>query len=148
VTIADREEQLAAFSDDPRNRRRAPVNGGEELDRPETHAQSRFGISIRPTSDAERQAADLKEKGGLVVTQVQEDTFGDEIGLQEKDIITHVNRQPVSTVEDIRRIQSSLKAGDAVAFRIMRPLLPLGARQQPNAKLEYNRFYVSGTIPR
>jgi serine protease Do len=148
VTIADREEQLAAFSDDPRNRRRPAPNGGEEIDRPETHTQSRFGISIRPASDPERQAADLKEKAGVVVTQVQEDTFGDEIGLQPKDIITHVNRQVVSTVEDIRRIQTALKPGDPVAFRVMRPLLPIGGRQQPNAKIQYNSFYVSGTLPR
>jgi serine protease Do len=146
VEIADREEQIATASD--RGPRRPPTNGGEELDRPETNAQSRFGISIRPTSDPEREAASIADKRGLVVTQVQEDSFGEEIGLQPKDIIMSINRQPVATLEDVRRIQAALKAGDAVAFRVMRPLLPLAGRQQPNAKIEYNTFYVSGTIPR
>jgi serine protease Do len=148
VEIADREEQIASAGD-TRNPRRPPTNGGEEIDRPETNAQSRFGISIRPASDQEREAADIREKRGLVVTQVQEDSFGEEIGLQPRDIITSINRQPVTSLEDVRRIQAALKSGDAVAFRVMRPIVPLaGRQQQPNAKTEYNSFYVSGTMPR
>jgi serine protease Do len=148
VEIADREEQIATAGDNPRNPRRPPVNGGEEIDRPETNAQSRFGISIRPASDQERESAELRDKRGLVVTQVQEDSFGEEIGLQPKDIIVSINRQPVTSLEDVRRIQGALKPGDPVAFRVMRPLVAIGGRTQPNTKLQYNSFYVSGTVPK
>jgi serine protease Do len=143
VTIGDREEQLAA-SDDPRYRRpdrddSVGTNAGQ---------QAKFGISIRPTNDAERQNAGI-DKGGVVVTQVQENSFADEIGLQEKDIVVSINRQPVTSFDDVKSIQQRLKAGDAVAFRILRPLPFTGRNQsqQRNAPPQYQGQYVHGTLP-
>jgi serine protease Do len=144
VTIGDREEQLAA-SEDPRYSRRgdreeegSPVNGQQ---------QAKFGISIRPANDTERQNAGL-DKGGVVITQVQENSFADEIGLQEKDIVVSINRTPVSSFDDVKGIQQKLKSGDAVAFRIMRPN-PFAGRTQPprNAPPQYQGQYVAGTLP-
>jgi serine protease Do len=62
----------------------------------------------------------------------------------EKDVIVSINRQPVTTVDDIRKIQSSLKSGDAVAFRIMRSG-PIGPRAGGHG--QWNSFFVSGTLP-
>ena len=70
-------------------------------------------------------------KGGLVIRSVDEGSFAEDIGLFEKDVILSINRQPVSSVEDVIRIQSALKPGDAVAFRIMRPT-PAGAVARRN----------------
>jgi serine protease Do len=143
VTIGDREEQLAA-SDDPRYRR------PDREDPAGTNAvqPAKFGISIRPTNDTERQNAAI-EAGGVVVTQVQENSFADEIGLQEKDIVVSINRQPVTSFDDVKSIQQKLKAGDAVAFRILRPLPSTGRNQnqQRNATPQYQGQYVHGTLP-
>ena len=143
VTIGDREEQLAA-SDDPRYSRR-----GDREDAPgavQGQQQAKFGISIRPANDTERENAGL-DKGGVVITQVQENSFADEIGLQEKDIVVSINRAPVSTFDDVKSIQQKLKAGDAVAFRVMRPS-PFAGRNQPrNAPPQYQGQYVAGTLP-
>jgi serine protease Do len=73
---------------------------------------------------------------------VDPDSFAEEIGLQERDIIVAINRQPVGSVEDIRAIQSKLKSGDAVAFRVMRPA-PMSTRGRP----QYIGSYVAGTLP-
>ena len=40
----------------------------------------------------------------------------EEIGMQERDIIVAINRTAVSSVDDIRKIQSTLKPGDAVQY--------------------------------
>lgn len=140
VTIADRNEQIASNG----TQRRKPTNGGEETDKGDTPTQAKFGISIRSATQAERDTAQIKEPRGVVVTQVQENSFAEEAGVQEKDIILSINRNPVSSVDDVRKIQGMLKAGDAVAFRIMRPHPPLRSGQPG----PYTSFYVSGTLPR
>jgi serine protease Do len=140
VTIADREEQLAA-ADDPRFSKREEA---EPAAKNETKS-ARFGISLRPANEAEKQAAELGARGGVVVTQVQEGSFADEIGLQEKDIIVSINRQPVTSADDVRELQTKMKAGDAVAFRILRPS-PIPNRGGTPAT-EYSGQYVAGTLP-
>jgi serine protease Do len=143
VTVGDREEQLAA-SDDPRYSRRGDREAAPEP--AQGQPQAKFGISIRPTNDTEKQHAGL-DGGGVVITQVQENSFADEIGLQEKDIVVSINRVPVSSFDDVKSIQQKLKAGDAVAFRIMRPS-PFAGRNQPrNAPPLYQGQYVAGTLP-
>ena len=56
----------------------------------------------------------IEGKGGLVVRSVDTGSFAEDIGLFEQDVILSINRQPVASVEDVIRIQSKLKPGDAV----------------------------------
>ena len=82
ITIGDREEQRIASLGG------APVlpEEAETPDRPEAASNAKFGVRIRPTSQGEREAAGIP-KGGVVVTTVDEGSFADDIGLQDKDII-------------------------------------------------------------
>jgi serine protease Do len=140
ITIGDREEQRIASLGG------APVlpEEAETPDRPEAASNAKFGVRIRPTSQGEREAAGIP-KGGVVVTTVDEGSFADDIGLQDKDIIVSINRHPVSSVDDVRALQTQLKAGDAVAFRVMRPS-PLGQRNGKSSPT-YLGSYIAGTIP-
>jgi serine protease Do len=142
VTIGDREEQLQATAD-PRYTRQKELE--EEPTPAAGQQQAKFGISIRPANDVEQQSAGL-QKVGVVVTQVHENSFADEIGLQEKDIIVSINRLPVSSFEDVKNIQQKLKSGDAVAFRIMRPSPFSGRTQSKNSGPQYEGQYVAGTL--
>src|SRR5579883_349568 len=136
VTIMDRAE---VFKDRPEF---------AELQQPGTdepkaeEGQYKFGIKLHALTDAERTSMGVEGKGGLVVRGVDEGSFAEDIGLAEKDVILAINRQPVATVEDVIRIQSSLKPGDAVAIRIMRPTP--GARGHAP---EWTTMFVSGTLP-
>ena len=56
------------------------------------------------------------------VLSVDPGSFADDIGLQENDTIIGVNRQAVSTPEDILRLQKSLKPGAPVAAATVRSL--------------------------
>lgn len=145
VTIGDRDEQRAASD------RRYGKPSEEEPAAPDAKPEAksaRFGISLRPASDVEKQNAEIAGKGGVVVTQVQEGSFADEIGLQEKDIVVSINRQPVASADDVRALQAKLKPGDAVAFRILRPV-PATSRERSgsNAGPQYIGQYVAGTLP-
>jgi serine protease Do len=104
--------------------------------------QYKFGIKLHALTDAERTAMTLDGKGGLVIRSVDPGSFAEDIGLFEKDVILSINRQPVATVEDVIRIQSTLKGGDAIAFRVMRPTP--GVRGHT---MQWTTFFVSGTLP-
>ena len=138
VTIMDRAE---VFKELPQFAELQQQQPAADEPKPE-EAQYKFGIKLHSLTDAERTNMGIEGKGGLVVRSVDEGSFAEDMGLVEKDVILAINRQPVSSVDDVIRIQSSLKPGDAVAFRIMRPTP--GARGRAP---EWTTLFVSGTLP-
>jgi serine protease Do len=138
VNIQDREE---VFKDDPRfarHRRVVPEEPGQAEGTP-----AKFGISIRNMSDSEKKELALDDQRGVLITRVEEGSFAEEIGLAERDVIVSINRQPVSGADDVRRVQGTLKPGDAVAFRVMRPI-PTAAR---TGRAQWQAFFAAGTLP-
>ena len=137
LTILDRAK---VFANDPRvvGEKAVPdtTPGKEES------TQVKFGISIRPISDEERELT--PDKRGIAVSKVESGSFADDIGLMEHDIIIGINRSPVASVEDIRKVQATLKAGDAVAFRVVRQLP--GVRSK-GASPRTATMFLSGTLP-
>jgi serine protease Do len=137
LTILDRME---VFKDDPRVV--GEVSVPDDAGKPAEATQARFGISIRPASDQERELT--PEKHGVAVTRVEPSSFAEDIGMLERDIIVSINRQPVSSVDDIRRIQQTLKPGDPVAFRVVRSApTQLRGRGVPASQ----SIFLSGTLP-
>lgn len=137
VTILDRAE---VFKDRPEYAE-LRHDSTEETPKP-AEAQYKFGIKLHALTDAERKAMNLESNGGLVVRSVDPGSFAEDVGLFEKDVILSINRQPVATVDDVVKIQSSLKPGDAIAFRVMRPVP--GGR---GGAQQWTTFFVSGTLP-
>ncbi len=109
--------------------------GGEQDNGQETQpADSKLGITIRPlTQDlADRLHIPLK---GVIVQEVKPGSFADEdLSLQRGDIILEINKKPVNSEDDFRRIQSQLKSGDDVVM-LVRP----GGRG--------DTIFYSGTLP-
>lgn len=108
-----------------------------------SESSARFGIGIRPLTEERRKQLGFTQEGGVEVTVVEEDSFAEEIGMRVGDIIVSINRQPVSSFEDVKRIQSTLKRGDAVAFKVMRPGPGSGRGQR-----QWTGIYLSGTLPK
>jgi serine protease Do len=100
--------------------------------------QAKFGITIENLTDARRQTMALKEPGGVLISAVEPNSFAEDIGLLAKDVLLSINRQPVNSVEDIKRIQGTLKPGAAVAFRVLR---------QAGRGGEWTSQFVAGTLP-
>ncbi|MFN3322502.1 MAG: Do family serine endopeptidase [Bryobacteraceae bacterium] len=134
VVIADRAK---VFKDDPRFRQ---YRDFEEPAKPEA-TQSRFGIGIRTLNEADKEELGYDD-GGVIVTSVEEDSFAESVGIRVKDVIVSINRQPVASVEDVKRIQGTLKPGDAIAFRVMR-VNPLAQRGGPKMQ----GLFLGGTLP-
>ncbi|MDQ2946012.1 MAG: PDZ domain-containing protein, partial [Acidobacteriota bacterium] len=138
VTIEDRS---VVFKEDLAGLRQPPE---EEPGKVEGASQAKFGMKIKALTDGERETLDLKDKHGVQVVSVDQGSFAEDVGITEKDVIVSINRQPVSSVEDVRKIQAGLKPGDAVAFRMMRAN-PFGTRSQRGPG--WSSFFVSGTLP-
>jgi serine protease Do len=122
VTIADRNE---LYKDRP-----DIVGGGKPLEtvtsKAETPGQVQFGFRPRPLTEQEKDTVDSSagHRRGVMVTLVQTDSFAEEIGIQNGDVIDTINRQAVNSVDDIRKVQERLKPGDPVAFHVVRGVAP------------------------
>ncbi len=136
VKVEDRDE---VFKDDPRWARRRKDT---EVETKVEGTPAKFGIKIRDVSEAERADMKLDDKRGVTITEVVQGSFAEEIGLQEKDVIVSINRQPVYSPDDVRKLQGNLKPGSPVAFRVMRAT-PTGA----GGKRTWTSFYAAGTLP-
>jgi serine protease Do len=98
-----------------------------------------FGMSIQNLTDRQRETFNLKEKGGVQVVDVDANSFAEDIGLIRNDVILSINQKPVNSLEDVKRVQATLKPGDAVAFHILR------RGNGPDAT--WQSQYLAGTLP-
>ncbi len=57
--------------------------------------------------------------------------------MQRGDVLVEINRQPVNTVDDVKRIQNAFKPGEAVAFRILRQ----------TGRNEWTTVFPAGILP-
>ncbi len=84
------------------------------------NTSAKFGIHIQSLTPGLKQNLGFTGSTGVLVSSVEPGSFADDIGIRKNDVITAINRQPVNSLEDVQRIQKTLKNGDAVAIRIMR----------------------------
>jgi serine protease Do len=104
-----------------------------------------FGMMVQNLSEARRQTLGLKTQGGIEVVSVDPNSFAEDIQLHKGDIIVSINQQPVNSTDDLKKIQATLKPGDAVAFRVKRPL-PAAAKRKSTDD-PYQTFFAAGTLP-
>jgi len=72
----------------------------------------------------------------VVVTEVRAGSFADDVGVNRGDVILEINRQPVNSEEDFRRMQSQLSSGKDVVFLV---------RQGRGANA--GTVFLAGTLP-
>jgi serine protease Do len=124
LTIADRAKLYAA----------QPVSPGGE-NGPESApnaSEGKLGITVEVVPPA------LASKGirGVLVTQVKPGSFADESGLTSGLVITEINRQPVTSMDQFQSLVSGLKPGQDVGFRVV-------DSRNPTA----GGTYLGGTLP-
>jgi serine protease Do len=124
LTIADRAKLYAA----------QPVsqNGESGPESAPNASEGKLGITVEAVPNA------LAAKGihGVVVTQVKPGSFADESGLAAGLVITEINKQPVTGIDQFQSLVSGLKPGQDVAFRVV-------DSRNPSA----GGTYLGGTLP-
>lgn len=107
VAIADRAKLFAAQLGDQEE---AP--GGQEP------TESKMGITVGSVTPEIAQRLDIPSGKGVIVQDVKPGSFGDDVNLSRGDVILEINRQPVNSADDFRKVQSQLKAGQDVVFLV------------------------------
>ncbi len=133
VTVGDRTK---IFADQYGGAKQGPAENAEGT-------QMKFGMSIQPLNQTLRQQMNLHTTGGVLVQSVEPGSFADDIGLAKGDVITEMNRQPVNSPSDITSVQSNLKPGDPVAFKVMRQ----GPQAGPRGGADWQPLYLAGSVP-
>jgi serine protease Do len=54
----------------------------------------------------------------VIVSDVKQGSPAEDWGINRGDIITEMNRQPINSEEDFRRLTSSVKSGQDVVFLV------------------------------
>jgi serine protease Do len=134
VTVGDRAPMIAGDSGQG-----GPGEGG---DRGEGQQAAKFGISVRSLSAQERDSLDFDAKSGVLVTEVDPNSFAEDVGLAPGDVVMEINRQPVSSVNDVKRIAGEIRPGDAVAFKAMR-----ADRRPGGNSRRWASVFLAGTLP-
>src|SRR3984885_1892577 len=107
LTIADRAKLYAA----------QPVsqNGENGPESAPNASEGKLGLTVEPVPGP------LASKGvhGVLVTQVKPGSFADEAGLVAGEVITELNKQPVTSIDQFQSLVGALKAGQDVGFRVV-----------------------------
>ena len=126
VSIADRADLMAKSEGGAEE----DNSGGENT--PDV-SQNKLGMSVSaiPGEIASRP----KLNGGVIVSNVKPGSFADDLPLSKGDIITEVNRKPVTDLQSFRSAIAQLKSGDDVVF-VVRP-----------AQARANSSFIGGRLP-
>jgi len=82
--------------------------------------EKEWGFNVQDLSDELVEKFELKEKSGVLITQVQPDSPADKGGLKEGDLIKEVNRKAVEKTEDFFSILKDSKKGENILLRVLR----------------------------
>jgi serine protease Do len=120
VKLAERPDRNDKDRNDDTPPSRAPASGTRAATPP-------LGLTVR---DLDRETIDRlalpRDVIGVMVTKVEPMSPGEDASLDRGYIIMEVNRQPVSSVADFRRLVAAARPGDVLALYLYRP----GVRQR------------------
>jgi serine protease Do len=102
-----------------------------------------FGMYVQALTEARRQNLGIKEPNGLEITEVEPNSFAEDVLLHVGDILLSLNNKPLGTIQDLKDIQSRLKPGDAVAFKVM----TRGRDQFGRPAGNWTTTYLAGELP-
>jgi serine protease Do len=99
-----------------------------------------FGMNIRDLTAGMRDSMGLNETGGVVIDSVEPASFAADLGLAANDVLMAINRQPVSSVDDVKRIRGTLKPGQAVEFKVLH-------KTRAGRGGDWQTVFRAGTLP-
>jgi serine protease Do len=117
------EELMVKLAERPgRDREQAETSAPPPADRGRSDADPSFGLTVR---DLDRQTIDKlalpRVTKGVLVTRVEPLSPAYDGGIGRGTILLEINRQPVDTVADYRRIARGTHRGDVLTFYVYSP---------------------------
>jgi serine protease Do len=104
----------------PRDRAAGAVP--EELPQPSSQRGSALGLSVRELDREYARRVDLPaDAAGVVIARVDPWGSAFDADVERGWVLLEINRQPVRSVADYRRLTSGLRSGDVVALYVFKP---------------------------
>ena len=128
VVVADRAKLFGASPDQ-----------SSSDDTPDDSSQptpTKLGVTVKAVSPEMAERMGTAEGKGVQVVDVKPGSFADDLQLQPGLIILKINKQPVNSEEDFRKITSQLKSGQDVVFLVHTGRGSSGGNS-----------FISGTLP-
>ncbi len=97
-----------------------PNAAGRVNNSPDDSAPAEFGLRVESLTPDKAQHFGLEGQRGVLVSEVEPTSFADDIGFTPGDVISEVNGQSVTSVDDYRKAVSRLKPGENVVFKVLR----------------------------
>jgi serine protease Do len=97
-----------------------PTQAGRLNDQPGESAPAEFGLRIDSLTPERASRVGMDGQRGVLVTEVDPASFADELQFNRGDVITEINHEAITSVEDYRKAVSKLKPGATVVFRVLR----------------------------
>jgi serine protease Do len=79
-----------------------------------------LGLTVEEINPEITESLGLSRGHGVVITDVEPDSLGDEAGFQPGDIVREINRQPVRDLSDYRKIMASTAQSKSILFLVQR----------------------------
>jgi serine protease Do len=94
--------------------------GGEEEEGNEeaAPAPSKLGVTVQNVTRDIGERLSIPPGKGVIVTEVKPGSFADDVGLSRGDVILEINKQPVNSEDDFRKVSQGLKSGQDIVFLV------------------------------
>jgi len=116
-----REKQQRETSATVEDRTRVfPNAAGRITGTPDEPAPAEFGLRVESLTPDRAQHVGMEGQKGVLVSEVEPASFGEDIGFGPGDVISEVNGQPVTSVDEYRKAVAKLKPGENVVFKVLR----------------------------
>src|ERR1700682_4079501 len=126
VTIADRSKLFASR-----------LGEEDENQSEEAPKASKFGVTVRAITPDLADRLSIAAGKGVVVSDVKQGSFAEDVGLARGGVVLEVNKQPVNNPDEFTKIESSLRSGQDVVFLV----------RQRGSRAQDGTIFLAGTLP-
>jgi serine protease Do len=97
-----------------------PTQAGRLSDQQGESAPAEFGLRVDSLTPERAARVGMEGQRGVLVTDVDPASFADDLGFGRGDVITEINREAITSVDDYKRAVAKLKPGTNVVFKVLR----------------------------
>jgi len=97
-----------------------PNTAGRVSSNHDESVPAEFGLHVESLTPERAQRVGVEGQKGVLVTEVEPTSFADDVGFSPGDVISAVNDQSVTSVDEYRKAVSALKPGQNVVFKVLR----------------------------
>jgi len=96
-----------------------PTQAGRLGDQPGEGAPAEFGLRVDSLTPERASRVGMEGQKGVLVTDVDPASFADDLNFNRGDVITEINREPITSVDDYKKAAAKLKPGENVVFKVL-----------------------------